>query len=214
MTFWCGSGSGDPCLWLMDSDPDPAIFVTNLQDANKKLTEKKVSDYYFLKVPFIYIIFQSKKTKRSHKTVGIDVFIFIFCLMIEGWYKDPDQYLWLMDPDPGGPQTCGSGHETLHATEWRQLGSLKVRTIVLRIGIVLLAIQRVECLNGILVEVSGHINSNSQTRDFVWFSTLIFPFYKMLLMNRLEFSCFADKKNFNILDRSDRIRIQNAGCIK
>jgi hypothetical protein len=33
--FWCGSGSADPCLRLMD--PDPAIFVTDLQDANKKL---------------------------------------------------------------------------------------------------------------------------------------------------------------------------------
>jgi hypothetical protein len=22
MTFWCGSGSGDSCLWLMDPDPD------------------------------------------------------------------------------------------------------------------------------------------------------------------------------------------------
>ncbi len=49
MTFWCRSGfrSGhaDPCLWLMDldSDPDPdaysdpAIFVIDLQDSNKKL---------------------------------------------------------------------------------------------------------------------------------------------------------------------------------
>ncbi len=29
MTFWCGSGSMDPCLWLMDpdADPDPAIFI-------------------------------------------------------------------------------------------------------------------------------------------------------------------------------------------
>jgi hypothetical protein len=35
MTFWCGSGSVDPCLWLMD--PDPATFVIDLQDANKKL---------------------------------------------------------------------------------------------------------------------------------------------------------------------------------
>ncbi len=39
MTFWCGSGSGsgsaDPCLWLMD--PDPSIFIIALQDANKKL---------------------------------------------------------------------------------------------------------------------------------------------------------------------------------
>jgi hypothetical protein len=39
MTFWCGSGSGDPCLGLMDpgpdSDPDPAIFVTDLQVPTK-----------------------------------------------------------------------------------------------------------------------------------------------------------------------------------
>jgi hypothetical protein len=31
----------------------------------------------------------------------------------------------------------------------------------------------------------------SQTRVFVWYSTLIFPFYKKLVMNRLEFSCFV-----------------------
>ncbi len=39
MTFWYGSGSVDPCLWRMDpdSDPDPSIFVIDLQDANKKL---------------------------------------------------------------------------------------------------------------------------------------------------------------------------------
>jgi hypothetical protein len=39
MTFWCGSGSADPCLWLMYPDPvpDPAIFVIDLQDASKKL---------------------------------------------------------------------------------------------------------------------------------------------------------------------------------
>jgi hypothetical protein len=39
MTFWCGSGSTDLCLSLMDqdSDPDPAIFIVDLQDANKKL---------------------------------------------------------------------------------------------------------------------------------------------------------------------------------
>ncbi len=35
MTFWYGSGSADPCLWLMD--PDPAIFVIDLQDADRKL---------------------------------------------------------------------------------------------------------------------------------------------------------------------------------
>jgi hypothetical protein len=42
-TFWCGSrsgsGSADPCLCLMD--PDPAIFVIVLQEANKKEILKK-----------------------------------------------------------------------------------------------------------------------------------------------------------------------------
>ncbi len=41
-------------------DPDPAIFVIDLQDANKKLQylKKSFSAYYFLKVRYIYIIFQ------------------------------------------------------------------------------------------------------------------------------------------------------------
>ncbi len=39
ITFWCESGSGDPCVWLMDpdADPDPSIFITDLKDANKQL---------------------------------------------------------------------------------------------------------------------------------------------------------------------------------
>ncbi len=57
MTFWGGSGPGsaDPCLWLMD--PDPAIFVIDLQDASKKL----IFNTFFLLITFwryIYIIFQ------------------------------------------------------------------------------------------------------------------------------------------------------------
>ncbi len=39
------------------------------------------------------------------------------------------------------------------------------------------------------VEVSGHKLESSHTRVFVWFSTLIFPFYKMLFMKN---SCLAD----------------------
>jgi hypothetical protein len=35
MKFWYGSGSADPYLLLMD--PDPAIFVSDLQDVNKNL---------------------------------------------------------------------------------------------------------------------------------------------------------------------------------
>ncbi len=47
MTFWCGSGSGstDAFLWLMESDPDPAIFVIGLQDAYKKPIKKSFSVY-------------------------------------------------------------------------------------------------------------------------------------------------------------------------
>ncbi len=43
MTFWDGSGSGDPYLWLMDPDldPDPAVFVIDLQDTIIKLTVKR-----------------------------------------------------------------------------------------------------------------------------------------------------------------------------
>jgi hypothetical protein len=48
MTFWCGSVSADLCLWLMD--PDPAIFVIDLQDANKKLIYLKKN---FLLITFV-----------------------------------------------------------------------------------------------------------------------------------------------------------------
>ncbi len=64
MTFWCGSGSGysDPCPWLMD--PDPAIFVIDLQDANKKQTFYFIfSAYYFLKIHLH--LFSKKKSKKK-----------------------------------------------------------------------------------------------------------------------------------------------------
>ncbi len=53
------------------------------QDPNKKLIFKKV----FLLITFwryMYIIFKDKKSKRSHKAVGINVFLTFFCLVIEG----------------------------------------------------------------------------------------------------------------------------------
>ncbi len=58
-------------------DPDPAIFVIDLQDAIKN---------YFKKMFFCLLLFEDtftsffkdKKSKRSHKTVGIKVFLTIF----------------------------------------------------------------------------------------------------------------------------------------
>ncbi len=38
VSFWCGSGSSDPYLWLMDPDPDPPLhptpFFSDFKDAN------------------------------------------------------------------------------------------------------------------------------------------------------------------------------------
>jgi hypothetical protein len=41
------------------------------------------------------------------------------------------------------------------------------------------------------VEVSGHKLESPYSRAFVWLCTVVLPFYKMLFMNRFEFSCFA-----------------------
>ncbi len=43
-----------------------------------------------------------------------------------------------------------------------------------------------------LVDVSVHKLESSYIRVFVWFSTFIFPFYKMQFMNTFKFSFFAD----------------------
>jgi hypothetical protein len=47
-------------------DPDPSIFIIDLQDANKKLHITLTS------------FFKGKKSKRSHKTAEIKVFLTIF----------------------------------------------------------------------------------------------------------------------------------------
>ena len=62
-----------------DADPDPAIFFIELQDANEKLILKK----YFCLLLFegtFTSFFKDKKSKRSHKTVGIKVFLTILSI--------------------------------------------------------------------------------------------------------------------------------------
>ncbi len=87
MTFWGGSGSGssDPCFWLMDpdSDPDPAIFVIYLQDASKKLIFNTIfSAYYILKVHLHHFSkIKSQKKSQNRRNQG---FSYYFCMMIEG----------------------------------------------------------------------------------------------------------------------------------
>jgi hypothetical protein len=61
-----------------DADPDPSIFIIDLQDANKKLILKKVFPHITFCRYFYTIFFKDKKSKRSHKTVEIKVFLTIF----------------------------------------------------------------------------------------------------------------------------------------
>ncbi len=92
MTFWFGSGSADPCLWLMDLDQnpdpnsvrDPAIFVIDLQDASKKLNLKKCFPAYSFFKGTVTSFYKEKKSKRSNKTVGTKSFLPTFALMILG----------------------------------------------------------------------------------------------------------------------------------
>jgi len=67
----------------MDPDPNAAIFVIDLQGANKKIMlEKCLSAYYFLKVYLLHFSkIKSPKEVTSKRNQG---FSYYFCLMIEG----------------------------------------------------------------------------------------------------------------------------------
>jgi hypothetical protein len=59
-------------------DPDPAIYVIDLQDANKKLILNKKFFCILLFEGTFTAFLKDKKSKRSHRTVGIKVVITIF----------------------------------------------------------------------------------------------------------------------------------------
>jgi hypothetical protein len=56
----------------MDPDPDPAIFVIDLQDASKKLILSTIFSAYFFEGAFT-LFFKDKKSKKSHKIEGINL---------------------------------------------------------------------------------------------------------------------------------------------
>jgi hypothetical protein len=59
-------------------DPDPAIFIIELKDVNKKLI---VFLNFFCLLLFegtFTSFFKDKKSKKSHKILGIKVFLTIF----------------------------------------------------------------------------------------------------------------------------------------
>jgi hypothetical protein len=59
-------------------DPDPAIFVIDLQDANKKPNLNKKFFYLLLFEGTFTSFSKDKKSKISHKAVRIKVFLAIF----------------------------------------------------------------------------------------------------------------------------------------
>jgi hypothetical protein len=74
----------------MDTDPDPANFVIDLQDASKKKIFNTIfSAYYFLKEHLLH--FSKIKSQK------------------ESQYSRNQGFSYYPDPDVGGPKTCGSG---------------------------------------------------------------------------------------------------------
>jgi len=125
MTFWCGSGSGDPCLWLMDPDPDPE----SLQDASQKLIFNTIfSAYYFLKVHLHYFSkIKSQKESQNSRNKG---FSYFFCTMIEGSGSG-----FRAGSGSGSiPLTSGSGSGR-HKNMWIRLILIRIRIRWIRIQI-------------------------------------------------------------------------------
>ncbi len=81
MIFCRRSGSADPCLLLVDPDPDPAFFVIYPQDAHKK--PFLIFFCFFTFWRYIYNIFQRLKVKKKSKSIRNQGFSY-YCLMTGG----------------------------------------------------------------------------------------------------------------------------------
>ncbi len=66
-----------------DSDPDPTIFVIDIQGSNKTQFKKKFFCVLLMKL-HLHHFSKIKSQKEVTKTVGIKVFSYYFCLIIEG----------------------------------------------------------------------------------------------------------------------------------
>ncbi len=104
-------------LWnfITDPDPDPALSVCDLRDANKKYFEGFLLISFW---PYIYIILQRKKIlKKSQNSIN-QGFSYFFCLVKEGSGSESGSIPLTNGSglDPGGPKiyrSYGSGSGTL-----------------------------------------------------------------------------------------------------
>ncbi len=66
-------------------DPDPTIFVIDLQDASKKQIFNTIfSAYYFLRVPVHLHNFSKIKSQKESQNSRNQGFSYYLCMMIEG----------------------------------------------------------------------------------------------------------------------------------
>ncbi len=78
-----------------DTDTDPAIFVIDLQDANKKLIFFKInSAFYFLKV-HLHHFSKIKKKKKESQNSRNQGFSYYFCMTIEGSGSGRPKNMWI-----------------------------------------------------------------------------------------------------------------------
>ncbi len=89
----------------MDPDPDPAIFVIDLQDANKILSLNKKCFCLLLFEGTFTSFYKEKNAQKKSQNSRNQGFSYLFCLMTEGSGSIP----LTNGSDPGGPKTCGSG---------------------------------------------------------------------------------------------------------
>jgi hypothetical protein len=75
--------------------------------------------YHFVRVPYILNpeeMCNFEFASNEHRFLTQSFCICLYFMIEESGFgtdSEPDPYLVLMDPDPGGPKTSGSGSETL-----------------------------------------------------------------------------------------------------
>ncbi len=79
--------------------------------------------------------------------------------------KDPDPYLWLMDPDPGGPKTCGSRGSRSGFGSGSNIGELQKKPIYLILG--KLFFHSVSRLNLVALNASACCSTVSRTCEAI-----------------------------------------------
>jgi hypothetical protein len=114
--FGSGFGSGS---WIRILDPDPAIFVIDLQDASKKLVflHNFFANYFLKLYLHNFSKIKSQKESQNSRKQG---FSYYFCMMIEG---------------SGSGSRAGSGFGSIPLTSGSGFGSGRPKNTWIRIRI-------------------------------------------------------------------------------